>query len=400
MSINSIQSSTGVTFDSGDVDLRTRAKQLNAQPIAKGNGTETWQPSADSATPQQGAGGFDLGAILGQVFQFIAQAFGGTNTTERKAGVQERAEVSGTWSGNGITASGRAAAEVHARAETLAESFVDESGIGVRGGAEASIGASAEVEGSIKTDLGSIGGRARVSAEAYARIYGEARIGKDGLRAAGRAEVGVLASAESNAKAELLGGLVAGTADARAQSGAGAQATARSQVSFDPPEAVIDAKAGAFAGARAGFSAKGGVAGVGYGIEAEAWSGAGVKAEFTAGLDDGKFRFKATLGAALGVGACFTIDIEIDTREIGKMISGVIGAVGKVLGDMFKGVGEVLKPVNAAFGGAQGDGSFAQRLLDQILAGQSGSPLGEAEPRSGATSDESSAEDSLTAEFA
>jgi hypothetical protein len=362
MNLSPIQQPTGVVLEADHADLLSRAKQLNAP---RAHSTEAWR---GKEAPKKPKDGLDLGAILGDIFSFIGKAFGAVAPTashrdETKVGVEEKVEVAGRWSEGGVTAEGRAAAEAHARAQASSECFVDETGAGVRGGVEASVGASAEAAGRVCSDAGSIGGRARVSAEAYARLYGEARAGADGLSAAGKAEAGALAKAEAEVDAELLGGLVAGTADGRAEAGAGAQATARTAVTFNPPEAVIDAKAGAFAGARAGFKAKGGVAGVGYGIEAEVWSGAGAKAEITGGLDDGKFKFRATLGVAVGVGACVTIDLEIDTKDLVAMASGVLAAVGKLVGGVFEGVGQLAAGVVNGVAGGQ-----AGQALDRLWA--------------------------------
>ncbi len=374
MSISALQQSTQVQLETDSVDLRARARQLNAQPMAKLDTTETYRPETSSPAQPEAKGPVDLGAILNEVFQFIAGAFGGTQASTTSVGVQEKVEVAGQWSDGHVTAQGRAAAEVHARAQAVSETFVEEGGVGVRGGAEASVGASAEAAGSVCSDVGSIAGRARISAEAYARLYGEACAGPDGLRAAGRAEAGVLAVAEADAQAQLLGGLVEGKADARAEAGAGAQATARSAVTFAPPQAVVEGKAGAFAGARAGFSAKGGVAGVGYGIEAEVWSGAGAKAEFTGGLDDGKFKFRATLGVAVGVGACITINVEIDTKDLAAMVSGAVAAVGQLVGGLFGGLGDA---VGGLFKGNGGQGAHAAALLDGLGGPAPGEGWGE-----------------------
>lgn len=364
MNVSPLQQQTGVQLELDDVDILSRAKRLNAPGQ---HSTQAWR--GDDAPKEKPASGFDLGAILGEVFAFIGKAFGeaapaSSNKSSTEVGVEEKATVSGRWSDGHVTAEGRAGAEAHARAQAASETFSDETGVGVRGGAEASVGASAEAAGRVCSDVGSISGRARISAEAYARLYGEARAGPDGLTASGRAEAGALARAEAEAQAELLGGLVAGTADGRAEAGAGAQATARTAVTFNPPEAVVDAKAGAFAGARAGFKAKGGIAGVGYGIEAEVWTGAGAKAEFSGGLDDGKFKFRATLGVAVGIGACVTIDAEIDTKDLAAMASGVVAVVGKLIGGVFEGLGQV---AGGIVGGVveRGAGSQANQTLAQ-----------------------------------
>lgn len=369
--------------------------------------------------PKQAAAMFDLGSILNQVFSFVGNLFGGATPeapsqptvapkregtscetqddaeakrdaarTEQKrsvnvpvlsdrvsTGSRNTTRVTGQLDAGALKLKGEAQASSYAQASAQGQVTVGTDGVGVSGGAEAAIGASASARGEIETPIGGLKGHAEVTAELFARIKGYANVGVKGADAAAKAETGALARAAADADANLLGGLVKGHADAIAESGTGATAQGKVGLTYDPPKVVLDGAAGAFAGARAGFSAKGGVAGVSYGVEAEAWAGVGAKAEFHAGLDDGKFRFSGGLGAALGVGAFIRIDFEIDFKDVGSTIKGVVGAagsiVGGVVGGIAKGVGDVLGGIFGAvaglFGGGKGDGSHASNLLGQCV---------------------------------
>jgi hypothetical protein len=181
------------------------------------------------------------------------------------------------------------------------------------------------------------------------------------VSATGLAEAGVMARGEAETNLQLGDGLVAGHAEAQAESGAGGKAKAHAGVSFNPPEAVVNAKAEAFAGARAGYSAKGGVAGVGYGIEAEVWAGAGAKAEINGGLDkDGKFKVEFSLGIACGVGAMVKINFEFDTKNFGKVVTGVVKAAGDV-------IGAIVGAVAGLFDGGSGDGKHAGQVVASAI---------------------------------
>lgn len=353
--------------------------------------------------PKQAGALFDLGGLLNQVFSFVGNLLDGGASADAKVdekkqnekpaqkkrpsvnvpvlegrvstGSQNTNRTRGQLDAGAVKLRGEAETSTYSHAAAQGRVTVGTDGVGVSGSAEAAIGARASARGSIDTPIGSIGGHAEVSAELFARASGYANVGFTGATAAAKAETGALARAAADADANLLGGLVKGHADALAESGTGATAEGKVGLTYDPMKAVIDGSAGAFAGARAGFSAKGGVAGVSYGVEAEAWAGVGVKAEFHAGLDDGKFKFKGGLGAALGVGAFLKFEFEIDFKDVGSTLKGVVGAagsiVGGVVGGIAKGVGDVLGGIFGAvaglFGGGKGDGSHAKNLLGECM---------------------------------
>lgn len=329
---------------------------------------------------QGGPGMFDLGAILGKVFEiFMPKAE--TKTTE-SASVSEHAHTEGHFEGAGFSGDASADAEAYAKATATGRTWVGPDGVGAEGSVGATAGVYANTKGSLHTPIGDVNGHASVSAEVYARAKGYVMANTKGADAAGMAEVGAKGHADAHADANLLGGLVTGTADAEAEAGTGAVATGHVGLSYDPPTAIIDGAAGAFAGARAGFSAKGGVAGMEYGVEAEAWAGVGAKAEFSAGLDsDGKFHFSFGIGAAIGVGAFLKVDLALDFKDVGSTVSSVVGAgaaivggvlsaVGNVVGGAAKGVldvfGGIFGAVAGLFGGGKGDGSHAANLLDSF----------------------------------
>lgn len=321
---------------------------------------------------------FDLGAILGKVFElFVPKA---ETKASQSASVSERAHTEGHFEGAGFSGDASADAEAYARATATGRAWAGPDSVGAEGSVGATAGVYAKTKGALHTPVGDIRGHAAVSAELYARAKGYVMANTKGADAAGMAEVGARGRAEAHADANLMGGLVTGTADAEAEAGTGAVATGHVGVSYDPPTAVIQGSAGAFAGARAGFSAKGGIAGIEYGVEAEAWAGVGVKAEFHAGLEaDGKFHFSAGLGAAIGVGAFLKVDFALDFKDVGSTVSslvgagaaivgGVLSAVGTVVGGVAKGVadffGGIFGAVAGLFGGGKGDGSHAAALLN------------------------------------
>lgn len=321
------------------------------------------------AKPTNDAEHFDLGALLASIFDFAGKLAPkeAPKTNEVKAGGEVRVQAQGSTGDAHLGASGRAAAEAHARALASSTSYRDGATVGARAKVEASVGASAEAKGEAHTDWGSISGRARVEAEAYARAQAEAQAGPTGLGATASAQVGAKARAEAESNLNIADGWVAGHADAHAEAGAGAQTISHAAVSYAPPQAIIESKGEAFAGARAGYSAKGGIVGIGYGIRAEVWAGAGVKAEATAGLaGDGKFKLALTFGISLGVGGMVRYEFEFDTKAFGK-------AAGDVLNFAAEIVGGILGAVAGVFDGGTGKGAHAGRVITQAL--QSLTPL-------------------------
>lgn len=423
----------GLASTMAGFDSPREASRSKARPAAVVNTSTTWTgpdskvagpPSTGAASPFGGASpgdareageAFDLARVLADVAEFIDQLFSdGARTSPTSGGCarppsggppplgwQERASTTGEWTSAQVQAHGQATAEAHLRAQASSEAFVDAQGVGVRGGAEVSAGVSAEARGEVVTDLGSLKGRARVSAEVYARAHGEARVNTDGsVTAAGRAEVGALVKAEAAADAELLGGLVEGHAQGVAQSGAGAQATGRARLGFSPPQAAVEADAGAFAGARAGFEAKGGVAGASYGFKAEALAGAGAQVNVKAGLDDGQFTLKGSISLAVGVGVTIGLDLAVDTRDVGRLVSGVVGAAGQLLGAVFGAMGQDLgDDVGRLFDGGSACGRHAGQVLDRAAPpprAPATSPPAEAPEPDAAAEDGEALEDATT----
>ncbi|PZR08242.1 MAG: hypothetical protein DI536_25385 [Archangium gephyra] len=338
---------------------------------------------------------FELGGILGKIFEGISKAGGQpapgltaqpatmsaaqpatpeatsdskdetitdhqvreANHSKDYVGVQKKVEVSGSYKTDGLEMHGRAAAEAHAHASAESSSYNANGRVGAKAKVDASVGASAEVDGSIRTDVAQIAGRARVSAEAAARAEAEASAGLDGATARASSEVGVTSQVAASSEMSALGGMVTGEADAKADAGAGAKADARATVSFNPPQAAVDAEAGAFAGARAGFSAKGGFPGGKAGVSFNVHAGAGAKVEVHGELGaDGKYRLSFGMGAAIAVGFSFKIDVEIDMSNAGSAITGIFGAAGQIMNGLFQAVGSM-------FNGGKGDGSTASSII-------------------------------------
>lgn len=316
----------------------------------------------------------DLLAKIFGVFVPQAQTQGSAHAEERA-----KAQTQGSFQSGAVSGRGSAEAEAWATADAKGRAWAGPDGVGAEGSAEARAGVRVQTAGELHTPLGSLSGYAGASAELYARGAAYVRANQTGAEAGATAEVGAKATAEAKANANLMGGLVTGEADALAEAGTGATATGRVGISYNPPTAIIEGSAGAFAGAHAGFSAKGGIGPLKYGIQAEAWAGVGVKAEFHAGMEDGKFKFSAGLGAALGIGAFLKVDFEIDFKDVGSAITGILGAgvaivggvvsaVVGVVGSVVKGIGDffsnLFKGIASLFGGGKGDGSHALNLLN------------------------------------
>lgn len=169
------------------------------------------------------------------------------------------------------------------------------------------LGAEASASGSVTINDGAINAKAAVSASAYlgsASVHGD--IGPASL--SGSAMVGAEASAEGKLSAGP-GGVVAGV---KADAFVGAKAEVEAGVDLG----VGEVKAGA-----------------------QAYAGAGVRFDAKAELKDGKIKAGIDMGAALGVGLGYTVDVTIDT---GQIVKGA-GDIAKGAGDVVKGAGDVVK---------------------------------------------------------
>lgn len=143
-------------------------------------------------------------------------------------------------------------------------------------------------------------------------------------------EVGAYVSASAHVvRGEA--GIEAGPVNGGVEGSIGAQASAEANLEVDLSDGTLQVETGldAFAGGEIGASAgvDVGVAGVEGGFEGKA----GVGAEFEAdvGFEDGEFNASFELGAALGLGGGFDVEVSVD---VGGMASGAVDAAGKVGG--------------------------------------------------------------------
>lgn len=155
---------------------------------------------------------------------------------------------------------------------------------------------------------------------AYAKGSGSATVGADGLKAKGEVAAGAgLLEAEGTLKA----GYGPIEAELSGKGFVGAKANAAGELTIDPVKGVYVAQVGgqAFAGAKAGVEGTVGLGEFGkVGGNAEVWAGIGVKANATLGLQNNRLKFKFELGAALGIGAKFGVNLDINLAPVTKAV--------------------------------------------------------------------------------
>lgn len=192
-------------------------------------------------------------------------------------------------------------------------------------------GASAEggwgLHGETSGEWGSSDGwHAEAEAEGWAGAQGEAGAGVH-YDAEGRivAEAGASVAVGVGGSASATGGygLLEGSASANAF--AGARAGGNAEVSFGPDGLGAQVGAEAFAGAEASASVSGGITGAQVGATGEVYAGIGIKAnaEVNFGLD--KTSVDIELGAALGIGAGFSIEFDVEPK---KIVDGILDVFG------------------------------------------------------------------------
>ncbi|QDU25522.1 hypothetical protein ETAA8_05910 [Anatilimnocola aggregata] len=174
-----------------------------------------------------------------------------------------------------------------------------------------------------------------------------------GLKGKANVFAGIEAKGDASMDNRVLGVKTAASTDGYAR--AGAEASAEGSLGKDG----MEAKAGAFAGAKAGGNLKSNIAGIGVGVEGEGWAGQGGEAELSAKMDDGKFKFKTSLGASPIVGGKAGFNIEVDPTEVAK------------LADLSDEIDELVEAIKA---NEQAQADYAQAVADanairdQILA--------------------------------
>ncbi|WP_224248582.1 hypothetical protein [Hyalangium gracile] len=164
----------------------------------------------------------------------------------------------------------------------------------------------------------------------------------------------------------------------------GAKANAHGDLTIDPINGKYALEAGgdAFLGARAGVSGNvslgeyGGLHG-----SAEAWAGVGVSAKAHIGLENGRFKARFEIGAALGLGFKLGFGVDINFKKIGEAVKNIVKKplelvknVGKKVGDFFKGaasnVGNAVKEAGQAIAdGVKSVGKAVGNAVKKIFSG-------------------------------
>lgn len=240
----------------------------------------------------------------------------------------------------------------------------------------------AKTEGSFGDPSGHVSGNYRASV-LEASVNGSGSVSFEGGVAKAHGELhaqATLVDAAANVHAQL--GPV--SADAEGHAYVGAKANAQGDLTIDPIHGkyMLEGGVDAFAGARAGVSGDvklGDYGGVHAG--AEAWAGVGATAKASVGLEDGHFKAKFELGAALGIGFKLSFGVDINFKKIGDAIKSVVTKplelvknIGSKVGDFFKGaasnVGNAVKDAGHAIAdGVKAVGSAVGSAVKKIFSG-------------------------------
>jgi len=206
----------------------------------------------------------------------------------------------------------------------------------------------AKTEGSFGDPNGIASGNYRASfLEAGVNGSGSVAFENGALKAHGELHAqATLIDAAANFRAKL--GPV--SAEGQGHAWVGAKANASGDLTIDPVNGKYGLEVGgdAFVGAKAGVEGKvslgeyGGVGG-----KAEAWAGVGVSANASVKLENGRFKAKFELGAALGIGFKLGFNVDINFKKIGDAIKNVISKpiefvknIGSKVGSFFKGAAD------------------------------------------------------------
>jgi len=189
---------------------------------------------------------------------------------------------------------------------------------------------------------------------AYADGSGQVRIGKS-TNIEGKIEAGaVLAQGTIEGKQKLGAVDLTGKAEATV----GITGTASGQVRFDlfsaKPAVKVKAGVDAFVGAKVSAEGRIGNDYAGVGVKGEAMAGLGVKAKVDAGIENGKFKAKVELGAALGIGGSLSFSVDVNYQKAvdsvvgtGKKaittLSNAASTVGKTASNLASGAGNLAK---------------------------------------------------------
>jgi hypothetical protein len=170
-------------------------------------------------------------------------------------------------------------------------------------------------QGTFSNKSGSVTGSGDYKVGVNANANGKLKVGLNGVHGSGRAEAGITAEAKGQVK--LGKGPVRGEINGKVS--AGAKVKADGSITIDPKKGTYHAKVGgeAFAGVKASVDGKvrlGKHATVGG--HAEAQAGIGVSAHAEAGIQNGRLKFKASFGAALGIGGKVGFNADINVKPV------------------------------------------------------------------------------------
>jgi hypothetical protein len=170
------------------------------------------------------------------------------------------------------------------------------------------------------------------------------------------------------------------SAEGQGSAWVGAKANAHGDLTIDPVNGKYGLEVGgdAFVGAKAGVEGKvslgeyGGVGG-----KAEAWAGVGVSANASVKLENGRFKARFELGAALGIGFKLGFNVDINFKKIGDAIKNVVKKpiefvknIGSKVGEVFKGAANAVKDVGHKIAdGVKAVGSAVGNAVKSIFKG-------------------------------
>lgn len=153
---------------------------------------------------------------------------------------------------------------------------------------------------------------------AYAEGSGSVKLGKVTHLQGNVTGGAVLAQAEVQGNKRLGAVNLSG----RAKGTVGVEGTANGRLAIDlfgrRPTVKLAAGVEAFAGAKVSAEGRVDTQYGGAGVRGEAMAGIGVKAKVNAGLENGRFKAKVELGAALGIGGSVGFDVDVNYEKIGK----------------------------------------------------------------------------------
>ncbi|KFE72473.1 hypothetical protein [Hyalangium minutum] len=181
---------------------------------------------------------------------------------------------------------------------------------------------------------------ANAKLEAAASVDAKGKLDLNGLDASVNAKVGVTAEASVNGKAQTKSVKVAGVdvnasveGTAKVSASATAEASGKVKVTRNPPTAIAEGTVGASAVVKAEAEVKASAGPFAVKATGYASAGAEAKATGTIGYEDGKIKLGGSLGAALGVGAGGSVNVEVDVKQIGEMAKNTAVKVADANGD-------------------------------------------------------------------